>query len=52
MTAKPVIKMTTNECVRDCIYAVEGICCLKNRPSQKLPQCPFREGTLAAITIL
>lgn len=52
MTNRLTREMAMSECVRDCIYATEGVCRLKNNPVQKKPQCPYREGTLTAISLL
>lgn len=44
--------MNNKECTRNCIFALEGVCRLENTHGLKQPQCPFREGSQAAISVL
>lgn len=40
------------ECIRNCIFAVNGVCHLKDTHGLKQPECPYREGNQAAISVL
>ncbi|WP_199698291.1 MULTISPECIES: cleavage protein [unclassified Dehalobacter] len=44
--------MRTKECAKECIYAVDGVCRLENNHGLKAPECPNRDGSLAAVSIL
>ncbi len=44
--------MNNQECIRNCVFSVDGVCRLENTHGLKQPQCPFREGSQAAISVL
>ena len=43
--------MTNKECVRNCMFAVDGVCRLKDTHAVKQPECPYREGSLTAFSV-
>lgn len=46
--------MMKKECIRNCIFSVNGTCTLNHTQGidRKGPECPYKEGTQAAISIL
>jgi len=44
--------MTHQDCLRNCIFSVNGVCRLKHTQGLKEPQCPYREGSQAVMSVL
>ncbi len=46
--------MMKNECIRNCIFAVNGVCTLKHTQGVEIKgwECPYKEGNQSAISIL
>jgi len=45
-------QMRNKECIRNCLYAVDGVCRLEHTHGLKQPECPFREGSQAVISVI
>lgn len=51
---KEMIGMIEKQCIRNCIFAVGGVCRLKHTQGIDLKglDCPYREGNQDAISVL
>lgn len=42
--------MTNKECA-NCMFAIEGVCRLNNTNGIKQPECPYKDGSIATLSV-